>query len=78
MEIEPPQRWQMLKIRFLWHLPQEPRKKIKKLLKLGDDFLSRGREDLAEYCFSLAKDLAQRSGIVHLRKKIDQRAEHLG
>ncbi|NMA61094.1 MAG: hypothetical protein GX956_04315 [Firmicutes bacterium] len=73
MEVEPPRWWNKLKLNFLWRLPLEPRKKIKRLLKLGDDYLVQGERELAEHCYNLSKELAEEVGTVHLLKKIEQR-----
>lgn len=75
MDIDPPKRWQTLRLKLLWSLPKEPRKKIKDFLRLGDEFYAQGDERLANYCYGLSKRLAQEVGVIHLRKKIDQRVE---
>ncbi|HHY14474.1 MAG TPA: hypothetical protein GX521_00200 [Firmicutes bacterium] len=75
MDAEPSKRWQVLRLRLLWRLPGEPRKKIKRFLKLGDQFLARGEAKLAEYCYELSQGLAQEAGTVHLLKKIRQRVQ---
>lgn len=75
MDTEPSKRWQMLKLNLLWRLPGEPRRKIKRFLKLGDEFLIRGEDKLAEYCYHLSRGLAQETGTVHLLKKIKQRVQ---
>lgn len=75
MDIEPPKRWESLKIRILWRLPLDSRKKIKKFLKLGDEYLSQGEQQLAVHCYELSKSLAEQVGTVHLLKKIEQRVQ---
>lgn len=75
MDIDPPKRWHALKLRFLWRLPKEPRKKIKVFVRLGDEYLKSGEEQLAQYCYSLSKGLAQEAGAIHLLKKINQRVQ---
>ncbi len=75
MDSEPSKRWQKLRLKLLWRLPGEPRKKIKRFLKLGDEFLTRGETRLAEYCYELSHGLAQEAGTVHLLKKIRQRVQ---
>lgn len=75
MDIDPPRWWHVLKIKFLWSLPREPRKKIKALMRLGDECIQRGDEQLAGYCYDLSKKLAQDAGTVHLLKKINQRLQ---
>ena len=73
MDIDPPRWWQRLKLRILWLLPQESRKKIKKFLKLGDEFANNGEVELAQYCYDLSRELAEQAGTIHLLKKIEQR-----
>ncbi|HBG01105.1 MAG TPA: hypothetical protein DDW87_05970 [Firmicutes bacterium] len=73
MDIDPPKRWHALKLAFLWRRPQESRKKIKVFLKLGDTYLESGEPQLANYCYSLSKRLAEEAGAIHLKKKIEQR-----
>lgn len=75
MDIDPPKRWQLLKLKIMWRLPQESRKKIKKFLKLGDEYLSSGETELANHCYDLSRKLAQEAGTVHLLKKIQQRVQ---
>jgi len=73
MEIDPPKRWKMFKLQLMVRWPEESRKKIKKLLRLGDDYQSSGEYELAKHCYNLSRELAQEAGAVHLLKKIDQR-----
>jgi hypothetical protein len=73
MEIDPPKRWKLWKAEILYRLPQESRKKIKNLLKLGDEYKSSGEEELAEHCYHLSRKLAEQARAVHLLKKIEQR-----
>ncbi len=75
MDIDPPRWWHILKIRVLWYLPREPRKKIKIFLCLGDEYDQLGEERLANYCYDLSKKLAQDAGTIHLLKKINQRLQ---
>lgn len=75
MDIDPPKRWHTLKLLFLWRLPKEPRKKIKTFVRLGDEYLKCGEEQLAHYCYDLSKGLAQETGTIHLLKKINQRVQ---
>lgn len=75
MDLEPPRRWHKWKLEFLWRLPLEPRKKIKRFIKLGDDYLVQGELLLAEHCYHLSKQLAENAGTVHLLKKIEQRIQ---
>lgn len=75
MDIDPPKRWHTLKLRFLWRLPKEPRKKIRAFLRLGDEYQRSGEEALAKYCYGLSKELAEEEGAVHLLKKINQRVQ---
>ncbi len=75
MDIDPPRRWHTLKLRLLWRMPKEPRKKIKTFLRLGDAYLKRGEEQLANYCYDLSKGLAEEAGAIHLLKKINQRVQ---
>ena len=75
MDIEPPKRWQTLKLQVLWKLPLEPRKKIKIFLKLGDDYLVQGERQLARLCYEISKKLAEEAGTIHLLKKIEQRVQ---
>lgn len=75
MDIEPPKRWQTLKLQFLWMLPLESRKKIKKFLKMGDDYSIQGEHQLARQCYELSKKLAEEAGTIYLLKKIEQRVE---
>lgn len=56
-------------------MPKEPRKKIKTFLRLGDAYLKRGEEQLANYCYDLSKGLAEEAGAIHLLKKISQRVQ---
>ncbi len=73
MDIDPPKRWHTLKLKLLWRLPQESRKKIKVFLRLGDEYDKNGEQQLANYCYGLSKQLAQEAGAIHLLKKIEQR-----
>lgn len=73
MDIDPPKRWKLFMAEMIYRLPQESRKKIKKLLKLGDDYRSKGEDDLAEHCYYLSRKLAEEARAVHLLKKIEQR-----
>jgi len=73
MDIDPPKRWKLFKAEMLYRLPQDSRKKIKRLLKLGDDYRNEGEEELAEHCYHLSRKLAQEVRAVHLLKKIEQR-----
>ncbi len=73
MDIEPPRRWHTLKLALLWRRPQEPSKKIKIFLRLGDEYLRKGEVQLANYCYTLSKNLAEEAGTIHLRKKIENR-----
>lgn len=66
-------RWHILKIKFLWQLPGDARKKIKKLLKLGDQYSAISEQKLANYCYELARELAEKTDAIHLLKKINQR-----
>lgn len=75
MDLEPPERWQKWRLKLLWRLPLEPRKKIKKFIRLGDDYLVRGERQLAEHCYNLSRQLAEEAGTVHLLKKIEQRVQ---
>ena len=75
MDIDPPKRWQTLRLKVLWRLPKEPRKKIKAFLRLGDAYQQQGEEQLATYCYDLSKSLAQETGAIHLLKKINQRVQ---
>jgi hypothetical protein len=75
MDIDPPKRWHILRLGFLWRLPKEPRKKIKVFLRLGDQYYQRGEEQLATYCYDLSKSLALETGAIHLLKKINQRVQ---
>lgn len=75
MDAEPSQRWQTLKLKLLWRLPGEPRRKIKRFIKFGDEFLHRGEESLAEYCYQLSRTLAEEARTVHLLKKIERRVQ---
>lgn len=75
MDIEPPKRWQTLKLQFLWRLPLESRKKIKRFLTLGDEYSIQGEHQLARQCYELSKRLAEEAGTIHLLKKIEQRVE---
>ncbi|NMB00948.1 MAG: hypothetical protein GX971_05425 [Firmicutes bacterium] len=62
-----------MKLRILWLLPQESRKKIKKFLRFGDEFANNGEVELAQYCYDLSRELAEQAGTIHLLKKIEQR-----
>ncbi len=44
-------------------------------MRLGDECIQRGDEQLAGYCYDLSKKLAQDAGTVHLLKKINQRLQ---
>lgn len=77
MDLDPPKRWHTLKLNLLWRLPREPRKKIKTFLSLGDQYSAQGEEQLAHYCYTLSKRLAQEAGVIHLQKKINQRVHSL-
>ena len=72
-KFDPPKRWKLWKAEILYRLPQESRKKIKNLLKLGDEYKSSGEEELAEHCYHLSRKLAEQARAVHLLKKIEQR-----
>lgn len=74
MDIDPPKRWKIWKLELLRRLPLESRKKIKKILKLGDAYLTNGEQQLASYCYALSRQLAEEAGAIHLLKKIEQRA----
>lgn len=56
MDIDPPKRWKLFKAEMLYRLPQDSRKKIKRLLKLGDDYRNEGEEELAEHCYHLSRN----------------------
>lgn len=73
MELDPPKRWKLLKAELVYRLPKEPRRKIKKLLRLGDEYRLKGEDDLAEHCYYLSRRLAEEARAVHLMKKIEQR-----
>lgn len=73
MDVEPPKWWQKWKLDLLWHFPLEPRKKIKRFMKLGDDYLVQEKHQLAEYCYYLSRELATEAGTIHLLKKIEQK-----
>ena len=73
MEMDAPRWSQKVRLHLLWYWPLEPRKKIKRFLKFGDDFLEQGRPNLAQYSYHFSKRLAQRAGTVHLLKKIEKR-----
>lgn len=73
MSVDPPKRWQTCKINLICKLPLEPRKKIKRLLNMGDEYLRKEEEELAKYCYSLSKKLAEEAGTIHLLKKIEER-----
>lgn len=73
MDKDPPKWWQLVRLRILWYLPQEPRKKIKRLLKLGDEYARLGSDGLAARCYDLSHRLADRTGVIHLQKQIQRR-----
>lgn len=73
MDVDPPKRWQRVKIDFICKLPLEPRTKIKRLLKMGDEYLRQEEKNLAKYCYILSKELAKEAGIIHLLKKVEER-----
>ncbi|HPT83571.1 MAG TPA: hypothetical protein PLM25_06755 [Limnochordia bacterium] len=73
MDIDPPKRWKLFKVELMYRWPQESRKKVKMLLKLGDDYRNSGEDDLAEYCYHLSRKVAEEARAVHLLKKIEQR-----
>lgn len=75
MDIEPPRWWRSLKLQILWKRPLDPRKKIKKFLKLGDEYFEQGELEFANFCYERSKTLAKEAGTVHLLKKIEQRIE---
>lgn len=75
MDLDPPKRWQTLRLRLLWKLPLESRKKIKTFLKLGDEYQSNGQQQLAHHCYALSRELAREVGAIHLLKKIEQRGQ---
>ncbi|MDI9442152.1 MAG: hypothetical protein QM392_08500 [Bacillota bacterium] len=76
MDADPLKRWQVLKLRWLRRLPGEPRKKIKRLMQRGDEFMQLGQPELGEYCYQLSRELAQEAGTIHLLKKLEQRVEN--
>ncbi|HHW73434.1 MAG TPA: hypothetical protein GX393_09440 [Firmicutes bacterium] len=73
MDIDPPKRWKLFKAELVFRMPQESRKKIKRLLRLGDEYMNSGEEELAEHCYHLSRRLAEEARAVHLLKKIEQR-----
>ncbi len=73
MDVEPPKQWQRLKINFVFKMPLEPRRKIKRLLRMGDEYMQKGEQQLATFCYKLSRRLAREVGTVHLLKKIEER-----
>lgn len=73
MDVEPPKPWRRWKLLLLWHFPLDARRKIKRFIKLGDEYLATGESELATYCYYLSKKLATEAGTIHLLKKIDQK-----
>lgn len=73
MEVDPPRWSSRWKVSLLWYLPIEPRKKIKRFIKLGDQYRANGSEQMAVYCYERSLDLARNARAVHLLKKIEER-----
>ena len=73
MEVDPPDWWKRWQLRMLKRWPMEPRKKIKRIMLLGDEYAQHGEEELAQDCSRLSLEIAEESRAVHLRKKLEQR-----
>lgn len=73
MEVDPPDWWKRWQLRMLKRWPMEPRKKIKRIMLLGDEYAHHGEEELAQECYRLSLEIAEESRAVHLRKKLEQR-----
>ena len=73
MEVDPPDWWKRLQLRILSRWPMEPRKKIKRLMLLGDEYAEQGEDELAEECYRLSLEIAEEARAVRLRKKLEQR-----
>jgi hypothetical protein len=73
MDVDPPRWKNRWKLDLLWYLPLEPRKKIKKFIKLGDEYRANGEEGMAVYCYERSLNLARSARAVHLLKKVEER-----
>ncbi len=65
------------RLRILWWWPQLPKKKIRKFIKLGDEYFAKGNTALAAYCYERSWDLANSIRAVYFTKKIEDRVADL-
>ena len=64
-------------LRFLWRVPQMPKKKIRVFMKLGDYFIAKENGAAARICYQKAQELADSIGAVHYQKKTNEKLSNL-